>query len=98
MKSIAAIGFLTVFGLAARGQLESSPAHAFNGIYTGKNTDRIAFPIGGMGAGMFCIEGTGAISHMSVRNRPDIFNEPVMFGAVVMTMAACGSSPANRVI
>jgi hypothetical protein len=46
-------------------------SHVFNGYYTGKNLDRIAFPVGGIGAGMFCIEGTGAISHMSVRNRPD---------------------------
>lgn len=44
--------------------------------------NRIAFPIGGMGAGMFCLEGTGAISNMSVRHQPNIFNEPCMFAAV----------------
>ena len=38
--------------------------------------------MGGIGAGMFCIEGTGAVSHMSVRNRPDMFNEPCMFAAI----------------
>ncbi len=56
--------------------------HEFNGPYYGKNLDRIAFPVGGIGAGMFCIEGTGAISHMSVRNKPEIFNEPAMFAAL----------------
>src|SRR5580704_14659921 len=56
--------------------------HAFNGVYKKDNAERIAFPIGGMGAGMFCLEGTGAVSHMSVRNSPDIFNEPVMFAAL----------------
>ena len=56
--------------------------HPFNGIYTGATIDKIAFPIGGIGAGMFCLEGTGTISHMSVRNRPDVFNEPVIFGAI----------------
>jgi uncharacterized protein (DUF608 family) len=56
--------------------------HEYNGPYTGKNLDRIAFPIGGIGAGMFCLEGTGAISHMSVRNRPEVFNEPSMFAAI----------------
>jgi uncharacterized protein (DUF608 family) len=56
--------------------------HEYNGYYSGKNLDRIAFPIGGIGAGMFCIEGTGAISHMSVRNRPEVFNEPCMFAAI----------------
>jgi len=57
-------------------------SHEFNGYYTGKYLDRIAFPIGGIGAGMFCLEGTGAISHMSVRNRPEVFNEPCMFAAL----------------
>ncbi|MFZ0282481.1 MAG: GH116 family glycosyl hydrolase [Bacteroidales bacterium] len=56
--------------------------HDFNGTYSGKYLDRIAFPIGGIGAGMFCLEGTGAISHMSVRNRPEVFNEPSMFAAI----------------
>ena len=32
--------------------------------------------------GMFCMEGTGAISHVSVRNKPEIFNEPGMFAAI----------------
>jgi hypothetical protein len=64
--------------------IDPGARHAFNGIYAKKNINRIAFPIGGMGAGMLCIEGTGAVSHMSVRNRLDIFNEPVMFGAIVI--------------
>ncbi len=61
-----------------------SDGHEYNGYYTGKNLDRVAFPIGGLGAGMFCMEGTGAISHMSVRNRPEVFNEPLMFAAVTV--------------
>lgn len=61
---------------------EMPPGHAFNGSYSGNYLDRIAFPIGGLGAGMFCIEGSGAISHMSVRNRPQVYNEPAMFAAV----------------
>jgi len=57
-------------------------AHSYNGIYKGEYLQQVAFPIGGMGAGMFCLEGTGAISHMSVRNNPDMFNEPPMFAAI----------------
>ncbi len=56
--------------------------HKFNDYYTGRNLDRIAFPIGGIGAGMFCMEGTGAISHLSVKNSPEIFNEPFAFAAI----------------
>jgi len=55
---------------------------AYNGVYQDDYLNRIAFPVGGIGAGMFCIEGTGAISHMSVRNRPQVFNEPCMFAAI----------------
>lgn len=59
-----------------------SSKHAYNGSYTGEYLNRIAFPIGGIGAGMFCLEGTGAISHMSVRHKPDMFNEPMLFAAI----------------
>ena len=31
---------------------------------------------------MFCIEGTGALSNMSIRHRPNVFNEPTMFAAI----------------
>ena len=54
----------------------------YNGPYTAQHLNRVAFPIGGIGAGMICMEGTGVISHVSVRNRPEIFNEPGMFAAI----------------
>ena len=31
---------------------------------------------------MLCLEGNGALGQVSVRNRPDVFNEPLLFGAV----------------
>lgn len=54
----------------------------YGGVYTGPFLDRIAFPMGGMGAGMICLEGTGALSHFSLRNKPEVFNEPCVFAAV----------------
>jgi len=54
----------------------------YNGSYAGSYLNRIAFPIGGIGAGMICLEGTGAISHVSVRNQPDVFKEPCSFAAI----------------
>jgi hypothetical protein len=57
-------------------------ARNYNGPYTGANLNRIAFPLGGIGAGMFCLEGSGAISHMSVRNRMEFFHEPCSFAAI----------------
>ena len=81
--------FVFVFSLivfscnnSSKNNNEATSKRAYNGSYRGQNLDRIAFPIGGIGAGMFCLEGTGAISHMSVRNRPEIFNEPLMFAAI----------------
>jgi uncharacterized protein (DUF608 family) len=61
---------------------EDPSGHAFNGPYTGAYLNRLAFPMGGMGAGMVCLEGTGALSHLSVRNKPDVFFEPGLFAAL----------------
>ena len=54
----------------------------FSAPYAGPWLNRVAFPIGGIGAGMVCLEGTGCLSHVSVFNQPDIFNEPTMFAAI----------------
>lgn len=59
-------------------------SRSYNTPYEKEYLNRVAFPIGGLGAGMFCMEGTGCISHMSVRNRPEIFNEPGIFAAVAV--------------
>jgi uncharacterized protein (DUF608 family) len=61
-----------------------STGRKYNSPYTGEYLNRIAFPVGGLGAGMFCLEGTGAISHMSVRNRPEIYHEPSLFSAIAI--------------
>jgi len=63
-------------------QMPGKNTRPYNTPYHNEYLNRVAFPIGGIGAGMFCMEGTGAISHMSVKNRPDIFNEPGIFAAV----------------
>ena len=31
---------------------------------------------------MICLEGTGALSHVSLRNKPEVYNEPCVFSAV----------------
>ena len=74
------IGSCTTGGVTQKDVSE----RAYNGSYTGDNLNKVAFPIGGIGAGMFCLEGTGSISHMSVRNTMDFFNEPCMFAAVTV--------------
>jgi hypothetical protein len=54
----------------------------YNGPYEGPRLSRIAFPLGGLGAGTICLEGTGALSHFSLRNRPEVYNEPAVFAAL----------------
>ncbi len=72
----------TLYACKGKPSEQTSSQRAFNTKYEGEYLNRIAFPIGGMGAGMFCLEGTGAISHMSVRHKPDLFHEPCMFAAI----------------
>jgi len=55
---------------------------SYNSAYANEYLNRVAFPLGGIGAGMICLEGTGALSHVSLRGHPDIFNEPLIFSAL----------------
>ena len=41
--------------------------------YRGEQSQRIAFPLGGIGAGSVCLSGSGALGGWSIRNRPDLF-------------------------
>lgn len=57
-------------------------AKRYNSAYEDERNGRIAFPMGGMGAGMLCLGGRGELSHVSLRNHPDVTHEPVVFSAV----------------
>lgn len=61
---------------------EKESNRKFNTQYKGEYNNRIAFPIGGLGSGMYCIEGTGYFSHMSIKHAPNVFWEPNMFAAI----------------
>lgn len=54
----------------------------FNAGYEGAHSAHIAYPMGGIGAGMVCLDGGGALSKVSIRNRPELLNEPLIFAAV----------------
>lgn len=74
--------FLFVFSCTPQQGGTETEGHKFNGSYSGEYLNRIAFPIGGIGAGMICLDGNGAFSHVSVRNRPEVMNRPLMFAAI----------------
>ncbi|MEN8155772.1 MAG: GH116 family glycosyl hydrolase [Bacteroidota bacterium] len=73
---------LLIFSCSVTPDNQECRERAFNGPYENEYLNRVAFPMGGIGAGMITLEGTGGISHVSVRNKPDIFNEPNMFAAI----------------
>ncbi|MBO9610495.1 MAG: hypothetical protein J7639_31365, partial [Paenibacillaceae bacterium] len=59
-----------------------SPQSPYNAVYRDGRNERIAYPLGGLGAGMIALEGTGGFSHVSLRHTPDVAHEPLMFAAV----------------
>lgn len=67
---------------------------AFNGEYRGEHLDQIAFPLGGIGAGMICLEGSGALTKFSVHNRSELTSEPLVFPAIAIK----GPQPTARVL
>lgn len=58
--------------------------HDYNSVYPDERNGRIAFPLGGIGAGMIALEGRGALSHVSLRHRPDLAHEPILFSAIAI--------------
>jgi uncharacterized protein (DUF608 family) len=56
----------------------------FNSPYEGQHSNFIAYPLGGIGAGMICLEGTGAISHVSLWNKPSFSYEPMVIAAITV--------------
>jgi uncharacterized protein (DUF608 family) len=94
-RSVATAGGLAAAGtptlVAAEGQpapaarvARPAAARRYNTAYAGLRLNRVAFPMGGIGAGMICLEGTGALSHFSLRNKPEVYNEPCVFAAVAI--------------
>ncbi len=62
--------------------MKSSINHNFNQCYSGEYLDRIAFPMGGIGAGMISLSGTGSLTQLSLQGIPDIHYEPYIMSAL----------------
>ncbi|HBC86033.1 MAG TPA: hypothetical protein DCZ94_03675 [Lentisphaeria bacterium] len=56
--------------------------NCLDGVYQGENLSYLAFPMGGIGAGMICLDGNGAFSDISIKHQPDILTDSSMFAAV----------------
>jgi hypothetical protein len=85
---LAGAGGIVAAARAVRAFAADAPLPAvvrpFNTSYSGEHLEQVAFPMGGIGAGTICLEGAGALSHVSIRNRPEIFNEPCIFAAIAI--------------
>jgi uncharacterized protein (DUF608 family) len=66
----------------------------YNDTYRDEHLSRVAFPMGGIGAGMICLEGTGALASFSLHHHPDVFNQPNVFAALSIK----GKRPIARVL
>lgn len=62
--------------------------------YSGRQLDRIAFSVGGLGAGNICIRGNGSIGDLCVRNAPGFGWDPLMFSALTIP----GNNVPSRII
>lgn len=82
MRTLTMICYFTLMLCISCGIKTRETGHKFNGSYKDESLSRIAYPLGGLGAGMVCLEGNGCLSHLSVRNSADIFNEPNVFAAI----------------
>lgn len=51
-------------------------------VYRGENCDLIAYPLGGIGAGMICLKGCGGLSNVSLFHHHDNNNEPYAYAAI----------------
>jgi uncharacterized protein (DUF608 family) len=69
--------------------------------YAGQNLLQIAMPLGGIGAGSVCFNGTGGLQDFSIRNRPGTTALPDGHGfsdAAFALLHVRGNSPVTRLI
>ena len=56
------------------------------------NHNKVAFPLGGIGSGMFLIKSNGVLAGFSLQHKPNLHSYPVIFGAVNVKENAKGNT------
>jgi len=54
-------------------------------VYKNEQLNHIAYPMGGTGAGMICLNGRGNLRHFSLQHKPALDNNPEVFAALHIT-------------
>jgi uncharacterized protein (DUF608 family) len=100
-SSVGTLGALAAAASLPRAAQAAGPAPAAQAAprgpdtaFTGEHLDQVAFPMGGFGAGMFCLEGPGGLTHVSIRDRPVLQNQPGLFAAI----SVAGPAKVARVV
>jgi len=88
-SSVGTLGAIAAGASLARAAEPAAPSAAPSAVprgpdtaFTGDQLDQIAFPMGGLGAGMMCLEGGGGLTNVSIRDRPMLQNQPGLFAAI----------------
>src|SRR4051812_30173559 len=78
--------------------IDISASRAFGDPYTGHHLYRVAFPLGGFGTGMICLDGMGGFTHVSLRHKPALDHAPRMFAGVHVRRAGDRAIGVARVL
>ena len=70
----------------------------YNSTYENENISYVNFPLGGIGAGTYCVSGTGMLNSFSLRSSPDIFSKPNIFAAVSVKSEKSGENYTARIL
>ncbi len=80
--SAASVGAAGTVGVSTANAAEPAPERrtrgnrggrrTYNAPYSGAYLNRVAFPLGGIGAGMICLTGSGGFTNVSLRHHNEI--------------------------
>jgi len=85
LGTLGALAGATTLGRAAplaAPEPAAAPARGPDTLFTGAQLDRIAFPLGGLGAGTICLEGSGSLTSVSLRSQPAVNHTPGIFAGL----------------
>ena len=52
--------------------------------YTAEMSNLISYPMGGIGAGMICLQGPGNLGNISIWHKPNLDKQPIIFSAITI--------------
>jgi non-lysosomal glucosylceramidase len=97
LKTVAAAGLAEPLAAGPQSNSAAAPEPGYPRVYTGRQLARIAFPLGGIGAGSISLGGRGQFRDWEIFNRPGKGHSPEYAFAAIRAQRA-GGRPVARVI